>query len=60
MEKKTNINIDCGIITLVFIILKLCNVITWSWIWVLAPLWITFAVIIISLITIIVLAKIGE
>lgn len=22
-----------------FIVLKLCNVITWSWIWVLAPLW---------------------
>lgn len=22
-----------------FIVLKLCNVINWSWIWVLAPLW---------------------
>ena len=22
-----------------FIVLKLCNVITWSWAWVLAPLW---------------------
>lgn len=30
----------CGLLTLVFIVLKLCNVIAWSWIWVLAPLWI--------------------
>ena len=25
----------------VFIVLKLCNVIDWSWFWVLTPLWIT-------------------
>lgn len=29
-----------GLLTIVFIILKLCKVITWSWVWVLAPLWI--------------------
>jgi len=29
-----------GLLTLVFIILKLCSVITWSWLWVLAPIWI--------------------
>lgn len=29
-----------GILTLIFITLKLCNVIAWSWIWVLSPLWI--------------------
>lgn len=28
---------------LAFIILKLCNVITWSWWWVLAPFWIPIA-----------------
>lgn len=28
-----------GLLTIVFITLKLCNVITWSWWWVLAPLW---------------------
>lgn len=27
-------------LTVLFIALKLCGVITWSWIWVLAPLWI--------------------
>lgn len=31
-----------GLLTIVFIILKLCKVITWSWVWVLAPLWIPF------------------
>lgn len=25
---------------IVFIILKLCGAITWSWVWVLAPIWI--------------------
>ena len=29
-----------GVLTIVFVILKLCNVIAWSWLWVLAPLWI--------------------
>ena len=30
-----------GLLTIVFIILKLCGVITWSWWWVLSPLWIS-------------------
>lgn len=29
----------CGLLTLVFIVLKLTGVIGWSWIWVLAPAW---------------------
>lgn len=29
-----------GLLTIVFIVLKLTKVISWSWIWVLAPLWI--------------------
>lgn len=28
-----------GLLTIAFIVLKLCKVITWSWIWVLSPLW---------------------
>lgn len=40
-----------GILTIVFIILKLTNVINWSWFWVLSPLWIS---IIISLIIIVI------
>jgi len=30
-----------GAIALVFIVLKLCHVITWPWIWVLCPIWIS-------------------
>jgi hypothetical protein len=30
-----------GLLTIVFIVLKLCKVINWSWIWVLSPLWIS-------------------
>lgn len=28
-----------GMLTLIFITLKLTDYITWSWVWVLAPLW---------------------
>ena len=40
----------CGLLTIAFITLKLCNVIAWSWWWVLAPLWIGFAIIAVILI----------
>lgn len=33
-----------SLLAIVFIVLKLCNVITWSWWWVLAPIWIPFGV----------------
>ena len=32
-----------GLLTIAFIILKLCHVIEWSWWWVLSPLWISLA-----------------
>lgn len=32
----------CGLLTIVFITLKLIGVISWSWWWVLAPLWMPF------------------
>lgn len=35
-----------GLLTIVFIVLKLTSVIKWSWIWVLSPLWISLIVII--------------
>lgn len=34
----------CGLLTITFIVLKLCKVITWSWVWVLSPLWISLAI----------------
>lgn len=30
-----------SVLQIVFIVLKLCKIIDWSWIWVLAPFWIT-------------------
>lgn len=49
MENKTY-NASFGIKpwtlwTIVFVVLKLVGVITWSWIWVLAPLWIGVALV---------------
>ena len=41
-----------GLITIVFIILKLVGTIDWSWWWVLSPLWITFALFILIFILI--------
>ena len=31
-----------GLLAILFIALKLTGYITWSWLWVLAPIWITF------------------
>lgn len=31
------------IITIIFIVLKLCGVITWAWVWVFSPMWGTAA-----------------
>lgn len=36
-----------GLLTIVFITLKLTGVIDWSWWWVLAPLWIPLALVIV-------------
>ena len=33
-----------GLLTIVFVTLKLCDVIAWSWWWVLSPIWISAAV----------------
>ena len=33
-----------GLLTVLFVGLKLTNVIQWSWLWVLAPLWIPVAI----------------
>lgn len=45
----------CGVLTIVFVVLKLVGVINWSWLWVLCPLWIDIllTVIVLVIITII-------
>lgn len=50
----------CGLLTILFIALKLCNVIAWGWLWILSPLWIPFVLVIgILLITVIFAGFIG-
>lgn len=37
-----------GLLTIVFIVLKLIGFISWSWWWVLSPIWIPFAIVILA------------
>lgn len=38
------------LLQIAFIVLKLCNVIRWKWLWVLAPTWIPILILIIFLV----------
>lgn len=49
-----------GLLTIVFIVLKLIGVIDWNWLWVLAPIWIDLAVIVVCVIIILLAEKHGE
>ena len=49
-----------GLLTLLFIGLKLTGYITWSWIWVLAPLWIPIGIALILFSAIILLVALGK
>ena len=44
----------CGLLAIVFIVLKLLGKIEWGWLWVLAPIWIPIAIVIVVLIIILV------
>ncbi len=39
-EKTSGVDF-ADLLTIVFIVLKLCGIIAWSWWWVLSPLWIS-------------------
>lgn len=45
----------CGLLTIVFIVMKLLGKITWPWIWVLCPLWAGVAVFILVLLVLFIL-----
>ena len=49
-----------GILTIVFIVLKLLGKISWSWVWVLAPLWISFAFGLLMFVVLIILSVIAD
>ena len=34
-----------GTLTIAFIVLKLCSIISWGWLWILSPMWIPLAAI---------------
>ena len=34
----------CGVLTIIFIVLKCLRIINWSWLWVLSPIWIHVAI----------------
>ena len=49
-----------GLLTVAFIVLKLTHVIDWSWWWVLSPLWITFAIWLIIVLVVFVIAALMD
>lgn len=42
----------CGLLAVVFIVLKLVGVIKWSWLWVLAPIWLPTVIVVLVIIAI--------
>lgn len=46
-----------GLLQIAFIVLKLCNVIHWSWILVLSPTWISIIIVTICFVVLVVLIK---
>ena len=58
-EKQTTVSGGIGfvgLLTIAFIVLKLLGIITWSWVWVLSPIWID-AILVIILLVVVLLAN---
>ena len=49
----------CDLLAIVFIILKLTHVVEWSWLWVLAPIWIPLALVLIVIIVALIIAALS-
>lgn len=50
-DKTTHYGVSfTELLLIVFIVLKLTNVINWSWWWVLSPLWISLGIVVVILI----------
>lgn len=41
-----------GLLTILFVALKLTNVITWSWWWVLSPIWIAAILVVLAIVVV--------
>ena len=46
-----------SLLAILFITLKLTGYITWSWLWVLAPIWIPFVIVVFILISIVIITN---
>lgn len=46
-----------GLLTIAFIVLKLLGVISWSWVWVLSPIWIDAILVVLLLAVLIILDR---
>lgn len=61
MNDNTNKGIGfVGLLTIVFITLKLLGVISWSWVWVLSPIWINLGLGVIVILGVIIYKVIKE
>lgn len=50
-KRKFTLSIDLlELLGVIFIVLKLCNIIHWSWLWVLSPIWISVLYVIIFIV----------
>ena len=49
-----------GLLTIVFIVLKLTGVIHWSWLWVLSPIWISAILIVVGVVTVLLFVSLWE
>ena len=47
----------CGLLAIIFIVLKLMKVINWSWLWVLSPIWLSALFVVLIFVVVIVLYK---
>ena len=50
----------CGLLAIVFITLKLLGYIHWSWVWVLAPLWVPLGIWLIIFLVIIIIEAVNN
>jgi hypothetical protein len=60
MDKTTGGIGFFGALALIFIALKLCNVINWSWLWVLSPLWLPFSIVMVCLVVVLIILFYGK
>lgn len=49
-----------SVLAIIFIVLKLLNIITWSWIWVLSPIWISWIVAFILIMIAVILTEVNK